>query len=97
MWARAGEAQQLGNAVEHGLQGAADQPMLAPLHGTLAILWWKLRAYPRALQAYQAVLDDPSARARHGITYHNIGMVCQEQQQWQQALDAYQRALELKE
>ena len=97
MWARAGEAQQLGSAVELWLQGAAEQPMLAPLRGTLASLWLELRAYPRALQAYQAVLDDPSARFHHGITCHNIGMVYQEQQQWQQALEAYQRALELKE
>ena len=97
MWARAGEAQQLGNAVEFWAQGATEQPMLAPLRGTLASLWRELRAYPRALQDYQAVLDDPSARAHHGITYHNIGIVYQEQQQWQQALDAYQRALELKE
>ena len=96
MWARAGEAQQLGNAVEIWAQYAAEQPMLAPLRGTLASLWLELRAYPRALQAYQAVLDDPSARFHHGITCHNIGMVYQEQQQWQQALDAYQRALELK-
>ena len=97
MWARAGEAQQLGNAVEIWAQYAAEQPMLAPLRGTLASLWLELRAYPRALQAYQAVLDDPSARFHHGITCHNIGMVYQEQQQWQQALEAYQRALELYE
>ena len=32
-----------------------------------------------------------------GSTYHHIGMVYQEQQQWQQALEAYQRALELQE
>ena len=97
MWARAGEAQQLGNAVELWLQGAAEQPMLAPLRGTLANLWLELRAYPRALQAYQAVLDDPSARSYHGGAYHQIGMVYQDQQHWQQALAAYQRALELKE
>ena len=97
MWARAGEAQQLGNAVELWLQGAAEQPMLAPLRGTLANLWFELRLYPRALQTYQAILDDPSARSYHGGVYHQIGMVYQYQQQWQQALEAYQRALVLKE
>ena len=97
MWARAGEAQQLGNAVELCLQGAAEQPMLAPLRGTLANLWFELRLYPRALQTYQAILDDPSARSYHGGVYHQIGMVYQYQQQWQQALAAYQRALELYE
>ena len=97
MWARAGEAQQLGNAVELWLQGAAEQPMLAPLRGTLANLWFELRLYPRALQTYQAILDDPSARSYHGGVYHQIGMVYQYQQQWQQALAAYQRALELYE
>ena len=97
MWARAGEASQLGNAVELCLQGAAEQPMLAPLRGTLANLWFELRLYPRALQTYQAILDDPSARSYHGGVYHQIGMVYQYQQQWQQALAAYQRALELDE
>ena len=97
MWARAGEAQQLGNAVELWLQGAAEQPMFAPLRGTLANLWLELRLYPRALQTYQAMLDDPSACSYHGGVYHQIGMVYEDQQQWQQALDAYQHALELKE
>ena len=97
MWARAGEAQQLGNAVELWLQGATEQPMIAPLRDTLAALWLTLRDYPRALQTYQAVLKEPSMRPYHGIVYHQIGMVCQLQQQWQQALDAYQRALELNE
>ena len=97
MWARAGEAQQLGNAVDLWLQGAAEQPMLAPLRGTLANLWLDLRLYPRALQTYQAILDDRSAHSYHGIVYHDIGRVHQEQLQWQQALKAYQRALELKE
>ena len=32
-----------------------------------------------------------------GDTYHQIGEVYERQQQWQQALDAYQRALELQE
>ena len=96
MWVRAGEAQQFGNAVELWAQGAAEQPMLAPLRGTLANLWFALRLYPRALQTYQAILDDPSARSYHGGVYHQIGMVYQLQHQWQQALDAYQRALELK-
>ena len=97
MWARAGEAQQLGNAVELWLQGAAEQPMLAPLRDTLAALWLTLRDYPRALQTYQALLNEPSARSYHGGVYHQIGRVYQEQRQWQQALDAYQRALELQE
>ena len=97
MWARAGEAQQLGNAVEIWAQYATEQPMLAPLRGTLANLWFELRLYPRALQTYQAMLDDPSACSHHGVTYHQIGMVYEDQQQWQQALDAYQHALELKE
>ena len=97
MWARAGEAQQLGNAVEIWAQGADEQPMLAPLLGTLARLWLELRAYPRALQAYQYVLEDPSACSYHGTTCQHIGFVYQEQRQWQQALDAYQRALELQE
>ena len=97
MWARAGEASQLGNAVELWVQGATEQPMLAPLRGTLANLWFELRLYPRALQTYQAILDDPSARSYHGIVYHQIGMVYQEQRQWQQALEAYQCALALKE
>ena len=97
MWARAGEAQQLGNAVEIWAQGATEQPMLAPLRGTLANLWFELRLYPRALQTYQAILDDPSARSYHGGVYHQIGRVYQEQQQWQQALAACQRALELQE
>ena len=97
MWARAGEAQQLGSAVELWLQGATEQPMIAPLRDTLAALWLKLRDYPRALQTYQDVLKESSVRSYHGIVYHQIGMVYQYQQQWQQALDAYQRALELKE
>ena len=97
MWARAGEAQQFGGAIELWLQGATDQPTLAPLLGTLARLWLELRAYPRAFQAYQTVLDDPSAHANHGIIYHNIGGVYQQQRQWQQSLDAYQRALKLYE
>ena len=97
MWARAGEAQQLGNAVEIWAQYATEQPMFAPLRGTLANLWLELRLYPRALQTYQAILDDPSARSYHGGVYHQIGMVYQYQQQWQQALEAYQRALELDE
>ena len=97
MWTRAGEAQHFGAAVELWVRDAAKHPMLAELCGALAILWTELRQYPRALQTYQAVLDDPSARFHHGITCHNIGMVYQEQQQWQQALEAYQRALELKE
>ena len=97
MWARAGEAQQLGNAVELCLQGAAEQPMLAPLRDTLAALWLTLRDYPRALQTYQALLNEPSVRSYHGILYHQIGIVYQYQQQWQQALAAYQRALELQE
>ena len=97
MWARAGEAQQLGNAVEIWAQYATEQPMLAPLRGTLANLWFELRLYPRALQTYQAMLDDPSACSYHGGVYHQIGMVYQEQRQWQQALEAYQCALALKE
>ena len=97
MWARAGEAQQLGNAVELWLQGAAEQPMLAPLRGTLANLWTDLRLYHRALQTYQAVLNDPSTSSYHGILYHQIGNVYQQQQKWREALDAYQRALELQE
>ena len=97
MWARAGEAQQLGNAVELWTQGADEQPMLALLRGTLASLWLELRAYPRALQTYQDVLKESSVRSYHGIVYHQIGMVYQYQQQWQQALAAYQRALELQE
>ena len=97
MWARAGEAQQFGGAIELWLQSATEQPMLAPLLGTLARLWLELRAYPRALQAYQTVLDDPSTCPYHGIIYHNIGGVYQEQRQWLQALDAYQRALKLYE
>ena len=97
MWARVGEAQQLGTAVEFWLQDAAEQPMLTPLRGALASLWLELRLYPRALQTYRAILDDRSAHSYHGIVYHDIGRVYQEQQQWQQALAAYQRALELKE
>ena len=97
MWARPGEAQQLGNAVELWLQNTNEQSMLAPLRGTLANLWQKLRLYQRALQTYQDILDDCSIRSDHGTTHHNMGMVYQEQRQWQQALDAYQRALEFKE
>ena len=97
MWARAGEAQQLGNAVELWLQGAAKQPMIVALRDTLAALWLELRDYQRALQTYQALLNESSLRSYHGLVCHNIGMVYQEQQQWQQALEAYQRALELKE
>ena len=96
MWARAGEAQQFGAAIELWLQGVTDQPMLARLRDKLAVLWLTLRDYPRALQTYQALLNEPSVRSYHGILYHQIGMVYQEQRQWQQALDAYQRALELK-
>ncbi len=95
MWVRAGEAQQLGNAVELWAQGATDQPMLAPLSGALASLWLALRLYTRALQTYQAILDDQSAHSYHGIVYHKIGRVYQEQRQWQQASEAYQRSLEL--
>ena len=95
MWLRAGEAQQLGNAVELWLQDANDQPMLVPLRITLAKLWLLLRLYPRALQTYQAVLVDSSAYPYHGGTYYQIGIVHQQQQQWQQAIAAYQRALEL--
>ena len=97
MWARAGEAQRLGAAVELWLQGATEQPMLAPLRDTLAALWLTLRDYPRALQTYQALLNEPSVRSYHGILYHQIGIVYQEQRQWREALAAYQRALELKE
>ena len=97
MWARAGEAQQLGNAIELWLQGATEQPMIAPLRDTLAALWLTLRDYPRALQTYQAVLKEPSMRPYHGIVYHQIGMAYQEQRQWREALAAYQRALEFKE
>ena len=97
MWARAGEAQQLGSAVELWLQGATEQPMIAPLRDTLAALWLTLRDYPRALQTYQAVLKEPSMRPYHGIVYHQIGMAYQEQRQWREALAAYQRALEFKE
>ena len=97
MWARAGEAQQLGNAVELWLQGAAEQPMIVALRDTLAALWLELRDYQRALQTYQALLNESSLRSYHGLVYHNIGMVYQEQHQWQQALEAYQRALVLKE
>ena len=97
MWVRAGEAQQLGNAVELWLQGATEQPMIVLLRDTLAALWLDLRLYPRALQTYQAVLKESSVRSYHGIVYHQIGRAYQEQYQWQQALTAYQRALELKE
>ena len=97
LWARAGEAQQFGNAVELWLQGATNQPMLAPLRSTLASLWLALRLYPRALPTYQAILDDQSAHSYHGIVYHEIGRVYQEQRQWQLALEAYQHALELHE
>ena len=97
MWARVGEAQQLGNAVELWLQGAAKQPMIVALRDTLAALWLELRDYQRALQTYQALLNESSLRSYHGLVCHNIGMVYQEQQQWQQALEAYQRALELHE
>ena len=97
MWARAGEAQQLGSAVELWLQGAAKQPMIVALRDTLAALWLELRDYQRALQTYQALLNESSLRSYHGLVCHNIGIVYQEQQQWQPALDAYQRALELKE
>ena len=97
MWARAGEAQQLGNAVEFWAQGATEQPMLAPLRGTLANLWLDLRLYPHARQAYQAILDDRSAHSHHGGVHYQIGIVYQEQRQWQQALEAYQRSLELYE
>ena len=96
MWTRAGEAQHFGAAVELWVRDAAKHPMLAELCGALAILWTELRQYPRALQTYQAVLDDSSARSHHGMTCHNMGIVYQMQQQWQLALDAYQRALELK-
>ena len=97
MWARAGEAQQLGNAVELWLQGAAEQPMIVALRDTLAALWLELRDYQRALQTYQALLNESSLRSYHGGVYHQIGMVYQYQQQWQQALAACQRALELYE
>ena len=97
MWARAGEAQQLGNAVELWLQGATEQPMIVLLRDTLAALWLDLRLYPRALQTYQAVLKESSVRSYHGIVYHQIGIVYQEQHQWQQAIRAYKRALELYE
>ena len=96
MWARPGEAQQLGNAVELWLQNTNEQSMLAPLRGTLANLWQKLRLYQRALQTYQDILDDCSIRSDHGTTHHNMGMVYQEQRQWQQALEEYKKALKLK-
>ena len=54
----------------------------------------------QALDAYQRALELKEQHGQQhelGSTHHQIGMVYQEQQQWQQALDAYQRALELKE
>ena len=96
MWTRAGEAQQLGAAVELWVQSSANNKDLILLRGTLANLWLLLRSYLRAMQTYQAVLNDNSACSCHGIAYHHIGMIYQQQRQWREALDSYQRAIKLK-
>jgi tetratricopeptide (TPR) repeat protein len=77
---------------------------LIRIFGTIATRQGKLKQYTKAEAAYQEVLK-VTAQIEHidekerikiiAITYHNLGNVAGEQQQWQQAEQYYQQALQI--
>ena len=75
------------------------------IFGTIATRLRKLRQYTEAETAYQEVLtlatqigniDEKERGKLMATTYHNLGMVAEEQRQWEQAEQYYQQALQIK-
>ena len=72
--------------------------------GTIANWQYLLKQYEEAQQSYQKVLevvdrldriDEETKRGLKATTYHQLGIVAQEQRQFQQAEQYYQQALQL--
>jgi tetratricopeptide (TPR) repeat protein len=72
--------------------------------GTTANWQRELKQYEAAETSYQKILrlatqlgqlDQEAAHRLQASTYHNLGMVAQEQRQWEQAEQFYQQALQL--